>query len=91
MVTIEELLNCDVTLLEAMTDDELLEHFKPYLIVCQPPLDDSVKVVKGPKRKRKTSISVREKRTLEEQMRELADLHNVELDDGVDLLPANLK
>ena len=90
-MTIEELLNCDVTLLEAMTDDELLEHFKPYLIVCQPPLDDSVKVVKGPKRKRKTSISVREKRTLEDQMRELADLHNVELDDGVDLLPANLK
>ena len=90
-MTIEELLNCDVTLLEAMTDDELLEHFKPYLIVCQPPLDDGVIVVKGPKRKRKTSISVREKRTLEEQMRELADLHNVELDDGVDLLPANLK
>ena len=90
-MTIEELLNCDVTLLEAMTDDELLEHFKPYLIVCQPPLDDSVKVVKGPKRKRKTSISVREKRTLEEQMRELADLHNVDLDEGTDLLPANLK
>jgi RNA recognition motif-containing protein len=90
-VTIEELLNCDVTLLEAMTDDELLEHFKPYLIVCQPPLDDSVKVVKGPKRKRKTSISVREKRTLEEQMRELADLHDVDLDEGADLLPANLK
>ena len=90
-MTIEDLLNCDVKLLEAMTDDELLEHFKPYLIVCQPPLDDSVKVVKGPKRKRKTSISVREKRTLEEQMRELADLHNVELDDGVDLLPTNLK
>tara|TARA_Y100001951_G_scaffold37977_1_gene29910 strand:+ start:314 stop:538 length:225 start_codon:yes stop_codon:yes gene_type:complete len=74
-----------------MTDDELLEHFKPYLIVCQPPLDDSVKVVKGPKRKRKTSISVREKRTLEEQMRELADLHDVDLDEGADLLPANLK
>ena len=90
-MTIEELLNCDVTLLEAMTDDELLEHFKPYLIVCQPPLDDSVKVVKGPKRKRKTSISVREKRTLEEQMRELAELHNVDLDEGTDLLPANLK
>ncbi len=90
-MTIEELLNCDVTLLEAMTDDELLEHFKPYLAVCQPPLDDSVKVVKGPKRKRKTSISVREKRTLEEQMRELADLHNVDLDEGTDLLPANLK
>ncbi len=90
-MTIEELLNCDVTLLEAMTDDELLEHFKPYLIVCQPPLDDSVKVVKGPKRKRKTSISVREKRTLEEQMRELADLHDVDLDEGADLLPANLK
>ena len=90
-MTIEELLNCDVTLLEAMTDDELLEHFKPYLVVCQPPLDDSVKVVKGPKRKRKTSISVREKRTLEEQMRELADLHDVDLDEGADLLPANLK
>ena len=85
-MTIEELLNCDVTLLEAMADDELLEHFKPYLIVCQPPLDDNVKVVKG-----KTSISVREKRTLEEQMRELADLHNVDLDEGTDLLPANLK
>ena len=74
-MTIEDLLNCDVKLLEAMTDDELLEHFKPYLVVCQPPLDDSV----------------REKRTLEDQMRELADLHNVDLDEGADLLPANLK
>jgi hypothetical protein len=90
-VTIEELLNCDVTLLEAMTDDELLEHFKPYLVVCQPPLDDSVKVVKGPKRKRKASLSMGSKRTLEEQMRELAELHNVELDEGADLLPTNLK
>ena len=90
-MTIEELLNCNVTLLEAMTDDELLEHFKPYLVVCQPPLDDNVIVVKGPKRKRKTAISIREKRTLEEQMRELADLHNIELNDGADLLPANLK
>ena len=90
-MTIEELLNCDVTLLEAMTNDELLEHFKPYLIVCQPPLDDSVKVVKGPKRKRKTSISVREKRTLEEQMRELAELHDVDLDNSETLLPTNLK
>jgi hypothetical protein len=90
-VTIEELLNCDVTLLEAMTDDELLGHFKPYLIVCQPPLDENVKIVKGPKRKRKTSLSMGSKRTLEEQMRELADLHNVELDDGADLLPTNLK
>ena len=90
-MTIEELLNCDVTLLEAMTNDELLEHFKPYLSVCQPPLDDSVKVVKGPKRKRKTSISIGAKRTLEEQMRELAELHNVDLDEGTDLLPANLK
>ena len=90
-MTIEELLNCDVTLLEAMTDDELLGHFKPYLIVCQPPLDENVKIVKGPKRKRKTSLSMGSKRTLEEQMRELADLHNVELDDGADLLPTNLK
>ena len=90
-MTIEELLNCDVTLLEAMTDGELLEHFKPYLIVCQPPLDDNVRIVKGPKRKRKTSISIREKRTLEDQMRELADLHNIDLDEGADLLPANLK
>ena len=90
-MTIEDLLNCDVKLLEAMTDDELLEHFKPYLIVCQPPLDDSVKVVKGPKRKRKTSLSMGSKRTLEEQMRDLAELHNVELDEGTDLLPSNLK
>lgn len=74
-----------------MTDDELLGHFKPYLIVCQPPLDENVKIVKGPKRKRKTSLSMGSKRTLEEQMRELADLHNVELDDGADLLPTNLK
>ena len=74
-----------------MTDDELLEHFKPYLVVCQPPLDDSVKVVKGPKRKRKTSLLMGSKRTLEEQMRELAELHNVDLDEGTDLLPANLK
>ena len=74
-----------------MTDDELLEHFKPYLVVCQPPLDDSVKIVKGPKRKRKTSLTMGSKRTLEEQMRDLAELHNVELDEGTDLLPSNLK
>jgi len=90
-VTIEDLLNCDVKLLEAMTDDELLEHFKPYLVVCQPPLDDNVKIVKGPKRKRKTSLSMGSKRTLEEQMRDLAELHNVDLDEGTDLLPSNLK
>ena len=90
-MTIEDLLNCDVKLLEAMTDDELLEHFKPYLVVCQPPLDDNVKIVKGPKRKRKTSLSMGSKRTLEEQMRDLAELHNVDLDEGTDLLPANLK
>ncbi len=90
-MTIEDLLNCDVKLLEAMTDDELLEHFKPYLVVCQPPLDDNVKIVKGPKRKRKTSLSMGSKRTLEEQMRDLAELHNVDLDEGTDLLPSNLK
>ena len=90
-MTIEDLLNCDVKLFEAMTDDELLEHFKPYLVVCQPPLDDSVKIVKGPKRKRKTSLSMGSKRTLEEQMRDLAELHNVDLDEGTDLLPSNLK
>lgn len=90
-MTIEELLNCEVIELEAMSDDELLEHFKPYLTVCQPPVDDNIKVVKGPKRKRKTSISIGQKRTLEEQMRELADLHNVDLSEGTDLLPSNLK
>ena len=91
-MTIETLLECDVSVLEKMTDDELRTHFQPYLVVCQPPVDEhKTKVVKIKRKSSKVSYSV--KRTLEEQMKELADLHNVDLDaeKSRDLLPPNLR
>ena len=91
-MTIETLLECDVSVLEKMTDDELRTHFQPYLVVCQPPVDEhKTKVVKIKRKSSKVSSSV--KRTLEAQMKELADLHNVDLDaeKSRDLLPPNLR
>ena len=91
-MTIETLLECDVSVLEKMTDDELRTHFQPYLVVCQPPVDEhKTKVVKIKRKSSKVSSSV--KRTLEEKMKELADLHNVDLDaeKSRDLLPPNLR
>lgn len=35
-MSIEELLECSAAQLQAMTDQELLEHFKPYLTVTRP-------------------------------------------------------
>jgi hypothetical protein len=89
-MTIEELLNCDIAELEAMSDDELREHFKPYLAVTQP--DPSVSVAK-PKRKKSSTMSKKKKQTLEEQMQELAKLNGVDLDleNASDNLPANLR
>ena len=84
-MTIETLLECEVSMLEKLTDDELLTHFQPYLVVCQPPVDEhKTKVVK---------VSSGVKRTLEEQMKELADLHSIDLDaeKARDLLPPNLR
>lgn len=37
-MTLEQLLDCDADKLIAMTDAELLEHFKPYLSVTRPEL-----------------------------------------------------
>ena len=37
-MTLEELLDCSPDVLEKMTDDELLEHFKQYLPVTRPEL-----------------------------------------------------
>ena len=91
-MTIETLLECEVSVLEKMTDADLLTHFQPYLVVCQPPVDEhKTKVVKIKRKSSKVSTSV--KRTLEEQMKELADLHNVDLDaeKARDLLPPNLR
>ena len=91
-MTIETLLECDVSVLEKMTDDELRTHFQKYLVVCQPPVDEhKTKVVKIKRKSSKVSSSV--KRTLQEQMKELADLHNVDLDaeKSRDLLPPNLR
>ena len=61
-MTIEELLNCDIAELEEMSDDELREHFKPYLAVTQP--DPNVSVAK-PKRKKSSAMSKKKKQTLE--------------------------
>jgi|14BtaG_2_1085337.scaffolds.fasta_scaffold253635_2 hypothetical protein len=91
-MTIETLLECEVSVLEKMTDDELLTHFQPYLVVCQPPVDErKTKVVKIKRKSAKVSSSV--KRTLEEQMKELADLHSIDLDaeKARNLLPPNLR
>jgi hypothetical protein len=37
-MTLEQLLECDAATLEKMTDEQLLEHFKPYLTVTRPEL-----------------------------------------------------
>lgn len=37
-MTLETLLDCDASKLEAMTDAQLLEHFAPYLNVTRPEL-----------------------------------------------------
>jgi predicted ATP-dependent endonuclease of OLD family len=89
-MTIEEILNCNISELEKMSDDELREHFKPYLSVTQP--DPNIATTK-PKRKIKaTTISKKKKQTLKQQMEELAKLHGVKLDKSAkDILPKNLQ
>ena len=37
-MTLEQLLDCDAVTLEAMTDEQLLTHFKPFLNVTRPEL-----------------------------------------------------
>jgi len=85
-MTIEELLDCDVAALEQMTDDDLAKHFAPYLVVCNPP-EHEPNVVNIGKPKRKKAAKKKEK--LADQMRELADLHGVDLEKIN--LPANLQ
>ena len=86
-MTIEELLGCDITKLEKMSDEELREHFKPYMSVTQP--EPKVAIVKP---KRKKSVNKKQQQNLEEQMKALAELHGVELDKPAkDMLPANLR
>lgn len=87
-MTIEELLNVNVDELERMSDADLLTHFKPYLIVTQPPTStDKPTVINIAKPK------ARKGRTLEQQMQELANLHGVKLEKGTErkTLPANLR
>ena len=85
-MTIEELLNCDVAALEQMTDNDLAKHFAPYLVVCNPPEHEpSVVNIGKPKRKK----AAKKKEKLADQMRELADLHGVDLEKIN--LPANLQ
>jgi len=87
-MTIEELLDCDVAALEQMTDDDLAKHFAPYLVVCNPPEHEpNVVNIGKPKRKKAAKKKVKEK--LADQMRELADLHGVDLEKIN--LPANLQ
>ena len=85
-MTIEELLDCDVAALEQMTDDDLAKHFAPYLVVCNPP-EHEPNIVNIGKPKRKKAAKKKEK--LADQMRELADLHGVDLEKIN--LPANLQ
>ena len=85
-MTIEELLDCDVAALEQMTDNDLAKHFAPYLVVCNPP-EHEPNVVNIGKPKRKKAAKKKEK--LADQMRELADLHGVDLEKIN--LPANLQ
>ena len=37
-MTLEEIIDCDAATLKAMSDDELLKHFKQYLCVTRPEL-----------------------------------------------------
>ena len=87
-MTIEELLDCDVAALEQMTDDDLAKHFAPYLVVCNPP-EHEADVVNIGKPKRKKAAKKKAKEKLADQMRELADLHGVELEKIN--LPTNLQ
>ncbi len=86
-MTVEQLLNTDVSTLEKMSDDELRTHFKPYIVVCQPP-EREKKVTRNV-----VNLSKPKKRTLEEQMKDLATMHGVDLDatKAREMLPPNLR
>jgi|7_EtaG_2_1085326.scaffolds.fasta_scaffold07718_5 hypothetical protein len=85
-MTIEQLLNCDVDELEQMTDEELNKHFAPYLVVCSPPEKEHAVVnINKPKRKKHKTKN----EALNDQMKELAELHNVSLENVK--LPKNLQ
>ena len=86
-MTIEVLLDCSVEQLEAMTDDELSTHFAPYLVVCAaPPKEADVVTIQKPKRKKRKTKN----QSLTEQMQELANLHDVDLNNAKKL-PKNLQ
>ena len=64
-MTIEQLLDCTVEQLEAMSDDELLQHFEKYLALTEPKVE-----LAKPKTARKKRV-IKEKKTLLDKAEEL--------------------
>ena len=62
---LEDLLECDGSTLQAMTDEQLLEHFKQYLCVTRPEQIRATREVSRPKQQPIIYISPAKKAALE--------------------------
>ena len=70
-MTIEQLLDCTVEQLEAMSDDELLQHFEKYLALTEPKVE-----LARPKTARKKRV-IKEKKTLLDKAEELKRTYGI--------------
>ena len=70
-MTIEQLLDCTVEQLEAMSDGELLQHFEKYLALTEPKVE-----LAKPKTARKKRV-VKEKKTLLDKAEELKRTYGI--------------
>ena len=70
-MTIEQLLDCTVEQLEAMSDDELLQHFEKYLALTEPQVE-----LAKPKTARKKRV-IKEKKTLLDKAEELKRTYGI--------------
>ena len=70
-MTIEQLLDCTVEQLEAMSDDELLQHFEKYLALTEPKVE-----LAKPKTARKKR-GIKEKKTVLDKAEELKRTYGI--------------
>ena len=70
-MTIEQLLDSTVEQLEAMSDDELLQHFEKYLALTEPKVE-----LAKPKTARKKRV-IKEKKTLLDKAEELKRTYGI--------------
>ena len=70
-MTIEQLLDCTEEQLEAMSDDELLQHFEKYLALTEPKVE-----LAKPKTARKKRV-IKEKKTLLDKAEELKRTYGI--------------